>query len=156
MTSRQIELVQTSWEKCVPMADQAAAFFYGKLFELDPSLKPLFKTDIKEQGKKLMVMITAAVRGLDNLDKLVPVVEDLGRRHVSYGVKGEHYSTVGVALLWTLEQGLGEAFTPEVKEAWAATYGILSSTMQKAATTAALSSNNPQINPTKFAIKQTN
>jgi hemoglobin-like flavoprotein len=144
MTSRQIELVQTSWEKCVPMADQAAALFYGKLFELDPRLKPLFKTDIKEQGKKLMAMITAAVRGLDNLDKLVPVVEDLGRRHVSYGVKGEHYSTVGVALLWTLEQGLGEAFTLEVKEAWAATYGILSSKMQKAATTAALRPNNPK------------
>lgn len=139
MTSRQIELVQTSWEKCVPIADQAAALFYGKLFELDPTLKPLFKADIKEQGKKLMAMITAVVRGLDDLDRLVPVVEDLGRRHTGYGVKDEHYATVGTVLLWTLKECLGEAFTPEVKEAWAATYGILSYTMQKAATTAALS-----------------
>lgn len=136
MTPRQVELVQTTWEKCVPIADQAAALFYGKLFELDPALKPLFTTDIKEQGKKLMVMITAAVRGLSDLGKLVPVVEDLGRRHVGYGVKDEHYATVGTALLWTLEQGLGEAFTAEVKEAWATTYGILSATMQKAAAAA--------------------
>ncbi|HZI31321.1 MAG TPA: globin family protein [Candidatus Binatia bacterium] len=136
MTPRQVELVQTTWEKCMPIADQAAALFYGKLFELDPELKPLFKTDIKEQGKKLMVMITAAVRGLSDLGKLVPVVEDLGRRHVGYGVKDDHYATVGTALLWTLEQGLGDAFTAEVKEAWATTYGILSSTMQKAAVTA--------------------
>jgi len=136
MTPRQVELVQTTWEKCMPIADQAAALFYGKLFELDPELKPLFKTDIKEQGKKLMVIITAAVRGLSDLGKLVPVVEDLGRRHVGYGVKDDHYATVGTALLWTLEQGLGDAFTAEVKEAWATTYGILSSTMQKAAVTA--------------------
>lgn len=135
MTPRQIELVQTSWEKCVPIADQAAALFYGKLFELDPALKPLFTSDIKEQGKKLMTMITVAVRGLNDLRKLVPAVEDLGRRHVGYGVKDEHYATVGVALLWTLQQGLGDAFTFEVKEAWATTYGVLSSTMQKAAAT---------------------
>lgn len=133
ITPTQINLVQTTWEKCVPIADQAAVLFYGRLFELDPGLKPLFTSDIKEQGKKLMVMITAAVRGLNDLGKLVPVVEDLGRRHVAYGVKDEHYATVGAALLWTLEQGLGEAFTPEVKDAWATTYGILSSTMQKAA-----------------------
>jgi hemoglobin-like flavoprotein len=133
MTPRQVELVQTTWEKCIPIADQAAALFYGKLFELDPDLKPLFKTDIKEQGKKLMMMITAAVRGLSDLGKLVPVVEDLGRRHTGYGVKDEHYATVGMALLWTLEKGLGDAFTVEVKEAWATTYGVLSSTMQKAA-----------------------
>lgn len=133
MTPRQVELVQTSWEKCVPIADQAATLFYGKLFELDPALKPLFTSDIKEQGKKLMTMITVAVRGLNDLGKLVPAVEDLGRRHVGYGVKDEHYATVGVALLWTLEQGLGDAFTVEVKEAWATTYGVLSSTMQKAA-----------------------
>lgn len=135
MTPRQIELVQTSWQKCVPIADQAAALFYGKLFELDPGLKPLFTSDIKEQGKKLMTMITAAVRGLSDLGKLVPVVEDLGRRHVGYGVKDEHYATVGTALLWTLEQGLGDAFTAEVKEAWTTTYVILSTTMQKAAAT---------------------
>lgn len=133
MTPRQVELVQTSWEKCVPIADQAATLFYGKLFELDPALKPLFTSDIKEQGKKLMTMITVAVRGLSDLEKLVPAVQDLGRRHVAYGVKDEHYATVGTALLWTLEKGLGDAFTQEVKEAWAATYGVLATTMQKAA-----------------------
>jgi len=133
MTPNQIELVQTSWEKCVPIADQAAALFYGKLFELDPNLKPLFKTDIKEQGKKLMTMITAAVRGLNDLGKLVPAVEDLGRRHVGYGVEDAHYDTVGTALLWTLEQGLGPTFTPEVKAAWTETYTVLATTMKNAA-----------------------
>lgn len=133
MTPQQVELVQTTWEKCVPIADQAAALFYGKLFELDPSLKPLFKSDIKEQGKKLMQMITAAVRGLNDLNRLVPVVQDLGRRHVAYGVKDQHYDTVGAALLWTLEKGLGDAFTAEVKEAWTAVYNVLATTMKNAA-----------------------
>ncbi|HEX5221055.1 MAG TPA: globin family protein [Verrucomicrobiae bacterium] len=132
MTSKQVELVQTTWEKCVPIADQAATLFYGKLFELDPNLKPLFKSDMKEQGRKLMTMITVAVRGLGDLDKLVPAVRDLGRRHVGYGVKDEHYATVGSALLWTLEQGLGSAFTPEVKDAWATTYTVLADTMKNA------------------------
>ena len=133
MTPKDIELVQTTWEKCVPIADQAAALFYGKLFELDPNLKPLFKTDIKEQGRKLMTMITMAVRGLSDLGRLVPAVEDLGRRHVGYGVKDEHYATVGTALLWTLEQGLGGDFTAEVKAAWTKVYTVLATTMQKAA-----------------------
>jgi hemoglobin-like flavoprotein len=136
MTPKQIELVQTTWEKCVPIADQAAALFYGKLFELDPKLKPLFTSDIKEQGKKLMTMITMAVRGLNDLGRLVPAVEELGRRHVGYGVKDEHYATVGAALLWTLEQGLGSAFTPEVKEAWTEVYTVLATTMQKGASPA--------------------
>ncbi len=133
MTPTQVQLVQATWEKVVPIADTAASLFYGKLFELDPSLKPLFTSDIKEQGKKLMQMITVAVRGLNDLDKLVPAVQALGRRHVAYGVKDEHYATVGTALLWTLEKGLGDAFTPDVKEAWATVYGILADTMKKAA-----------------------
>ncbi len=133
MTPTQVELVQTTWEKVVPISETAAALFYGKLFELDPSLKPLFTSDIKEQGKKLMQMITVAVRGLNDLGKLVPAVQELGRRHVGYGVKDEHYATVGTALLWTLEKGLGDAFTPDVKEAWATVYGILADTMKKAA-----------------------
>jgi hemoglobin-like flavoprotein len=133
MTPTQVELVQATWEKVVPIADTAAALFYGKLFELDPSLKPLFTSDIKEQGKKLMQMITVAVRGLNDLEKLVPAVQALGRRHVAYGVKDEHYATVGTALLWTLEKGLGDAFTPDVKEAWATVYGVLADTMKKAA-----------------------
>ena len=137
MTPHQIQLVQTSWEKCVPIADQAAALFYGKLFELDPAVKPLFTSDIKEQGKKLMTMITVAVRGLRYLEKLVPAVRDLGKRHIAYGVQNQHYATVGSALLWTLGQGLGEEFTPEVKEAWATVYGVLAATMQEGAAAAA-------------------
>jgi hemoglobin-like flavoprotein len=133
MTPHQVELVQTTWEKVVPISEQAAALFYNRLFEIDPELKPMFKSDIKEQGRKLMQMITVAVRGLKDLGKLVPPVEDMGRRHVSYGVRSRDYETVGSALLWTLDKGLGDAFTPEVKEAWATVYGVLSTTMQKAA-----------------------
>ncbi len=133
MTSKQVELVQTTWAQVVPISETAASLFYNRLFELDPNLKPLFKADIKEQGKKLMTMINAAVRGLGDLGALVPVVENLGRRHVGYGVKDEHYSTVGTALLWTLEKGLGDGFTPEVKEAWTTVYTVLATTMQKAA-----------------------
>ena len=133
LTPKQIELVQGTWEQVVPISEQAAALFYGRLFELDPQLKPLFSTDIKEQGKKLMTMITAAVRGLNDLGKLVPVVQDLGRRHVGYGVTDSHYDTVGSALIWTLEKGLGPAFTPEVKEAWVAVYTVLATTMKDAA-----------------------
>jgi len=133
MTPRQVELVQTTWEKVVPISDQAAALFYGRLFELDPELKPMFKSDIREQGKKLMTMITVAVRGLGDLGKLVSAVEDLGRRHVGYGVRKQDYDTVAAALLWTLEQGLGPDFTPEVKAAWVETYTVLATTMQKAA-----------------------
>ena len=133
MTPQQKELVQSSWEKVVPISDTAASLFYGKLFELDPSLRPMFTSDIKEQGKKLMTMITVAVRGLDNLGALVPAVQALGRRHTGYGVKDEHYATVATALLWTLEQGLGPDFTPETKEAWVVVYTILADTMKGAA-----------------------
>lgn len=103
-------------------------YFYGRLFELDPSLRPMFKGDLTEQGRKLMQVITFAVRSLKNLDAIVPAVEALGIRHVAYGVKAEHYDTVGAALLWTLGQGLGDAFTPEVKDAWPAVYGLLAQT----------------------------
>ena len=133
MTPQQIELVQSSWAKVLPIADTAAELFYGKLFELDPSLKTLFTTDIKEQGRKLMQMINTAVSSLTKMEELVPAVQALGQRHVSYGVKDEHYAMVGTALLWTLEKGLGEAFTPPVKEAWTETYAVLATTMQTAA-----------------------
>ena len=133
MTPSQKELVKSSFAKVLPISDQAAELFYGRLFEIDPSLRPLFTTDMKEQGRKLMQMIAIAVRGLDDLGTLVPAVRDLGRRHVSYGVKDEHYETVGAALLWTLQQGLGDEFTPETKEAWVVVYGVLSSTMKEAA-----------------------
>ncbi|EDY82387.1 Globin, putative [Verrucomicrobiia bacterium DG1235] len=133
MTERQIELVQTSWNKCIPIADTAASIFYAKLFEIDPSLRPLFTSDIKEQGRKLMTMITTAVRGLNNLEGIVGAVQAMGKRHVGYGVKDEHYETVGTALIWTLGQGLGDAFTDETEEAWIATYTLLATTMKDAA-----------------------
>ena len=137
MTPKQIELVQSSWKRVTPIADTAAELFYGRLFSLDPALRPLFKGDIKEQGRKLMAMISAAVNGLTRLEAIVPAVQDLGRRHVKYGVKDAHYDTVASALIWTLGQGLGEAFTPEVKEAWVKAYGVLAKTMKDAAATAA-------------------
>lgn len=130
MTPEQIALVQGTWARVVPIKDTAADLFYGKLFELDPALRPLFKGDIKEQGRKLMVMIGLAVKGLDDLSALVPAVKDLGRRHAGYGVKAGDYTTVATALLWTLEKGLGDAFTPEVKAAWTETYMVLAKTMQ--------------------------
>jgi hemoglobin-like flavoprotein len=132
MTKETIALVQDSFEKVAPIADTAAALFYGKLFELDPSLKPMFHGDMKEQGRKLMSMIGLAVKGLTDLDKLVPAVEHLGRSHAGYGVQDSHYDTVGAALLWTLEQGLGSDFTPETKAAWAETYTLLATTMKNA------------------------
>lgn len=137
MTPEQALLVKTSWEKVVPISETAAELFYGKLFELDPSLKDLFKGDMKEQGEKLMKMINTAVSGLDKLEAIVPAVQQLGVRHVAYGVKDQHYDTVGAALLWTLETGLGEAFTDEVKDAWATVYGVLADTMKAAAADAA-------------------
>lgn len=131
MTPNQISLVQKSFD-IVP-AEIAADLFYARLFELDPSLRPLFKGDMKAQGRKLMDMIAVAVRGLNDLDTIVPAVQDLGVRHTGYGVTANHYETVGSALLWTLEKGLGEQFTDEVREAWTDAYILLSSTMIDAA-----------------------
>jgi hemoglobin-like flavoprotein len=133
MNNEQKLLVQKTFEMVAPIADVAAGLFYGRLFEVDPSLKPLFRGDIKDQGKKLMATLKVAVQSLERLDALVPVVQALGRRHLAYGVRDEHYDTVGAALLWTLEKGLGEAFTPEVKEAWGEVYGILAKVMKDAA-----------------------
>lgn len=133
LTLMQVELVQSSFAIIAPIADDAAALFYRRLFEIDPSLEPMFKGEMAEQRRKLMQMLTAAVKGLPRLDRLVPVVEDLGRRHAGYGVADEHYDTVGAALLWTLEKGLGTAFTPEVKEAWVTVYVLLATTMKNAA-----------------------
>ena len=130
LTTEQVALVQTSWAKCVPIADTAADLFYGKLFELDPELRPLFPADLADQKKKLMAMITAAVDGLTDLAALVPVVQDLGRRHaVYYKVTAPMFDTVGAALLDTLEKGLGETWDADHKEAWTLVYGVLSKTM---------------------------
>jgi len=133
ITAQQIKLVQGSFAKVEPIAGTAAELFYNKLFEMDPNVRSLFKGDMGEQGRKLMSMIKVAVKGLDNLEKLVPAVQDLGRRHVKYGVKDKHYGTVGTALIWTLEQGLKDAFTDDVRSSWTAVYGVLADTMMAAA-----------------------
>src|SRR5262245_58417517 len=135
MTPEQIGLVQKTWQLVLPIRDQAAQLFYERLFLVDPSLRRLFRDDLTDQRDKLMTMIGAAVNSLNNLELVVPAVQRLGERHVGYGVRSVDYATVGGALLWTLEQGLGKAFTPQVKDAWAAAYGILAVTMQEAART---------------------
>lgn len=129
MNAEQIGLVQNSFEKVRPISEAAAGLFYGRLFELDPTLRPLFTGDMKEQGRKLMQMLGFAVGSLNRLETIVPAVQEMGRRHVGYGVKDAHYATVGAALLWTLEQGLGADFTPECRAAWTETYQILAKTM---------------------------
>ena len=133
MTPQQIDLVQKSFGLVKPIAATAAELFYNRLFTLDPSLRPMFKGEMRQQGQMLMSMIGAAVGGLRNLSTLAPVVRQLGARHVRYGVRTEHYATVGGALVWTLEQGLGPKFTPEVREAWIAAYSLLADVMQMGA-----------------------
>ena len=130
MTPHQIDLVQQTFAEIKPIAPAAAELFYARLFMLDPALKPMFTGDMAKQGQMLMSVIGTAVMGLRNLEGLAPIVRKLGARHVAYGVKTEHYATVGAALLWTLQVGLKEKFTPEVKDAWAAAYGLLSDVMQ--------------------------
>ena len=137
LTPEQVTLVRETWAQVVPIADKAAELFYGKLFELDPALKPLFRGDMTEQGQKLTRMIGIAVDHLDKLEEIVPAVQDLGVRHLEYGVKNSHYDTVGEALLWTLGQGLGDAFTTEVMNAWTDVYTLLAGTMKDAAREAA-------------------
>jgi len=129
MQPETITLVQSSWNKVLPIAPQAAALFYQNLFAADPSLQALFKGNMEEQGKKLMQMIGAAVGKLNDLPTLVPILQNLGQRHAGYGVQDAHYQTVGGALLKTLEQGLGGDFTTEVRTAWTAVYGVIAETM---------------------------
>ena len=133
MTPEQIALVKGSWMKIIPIKDQAAALFYDRLFSIDPPLQKLFSGDMAEQGKKLMVTISTVVASLDKLELILPVVQQLGRSHVGYGVKDSDYDSVGSALLWALEQGIGDAFTAEVKQAWAEAYEMLATTMKAAA-----------------------
>lgn len=133
MTPAQKTLVQQSFARVAPISEQTAALFYGRLFELDPRLRSLFRGDMKEQGRKLMQMLVVAVNGLDRLEELVPAVQALGRRHLGYGVEDGHYETVGEALLWTLQQGLGDVFTADTRQAWAEVYGLLAATMRSAA-----------------------
>jgi hemoglobin-like flavoprotein len=133
MTEDDKQLVRDSWAKVIPISDKAAELFYNRLFDLDPSLRALFTSDMTEQGRKLMGMITIAVNGLDHLDEIIPAVRALGKRHSGYGVTDDHYDTVATALLWTLERGLGDAFTDDTRNAWIKTYTLLSTTMKEAA-----------------------
>jgi hemoglobin-like flavoprotein len=129
MTPQQIELVQTSFRKVVPIAGTAADLFYDRLFETAPEVRSMFPKDMKEQKAKLMGMLGTAVSNLHKLDEILPAVKALGERHKGYGVTAAHYAPVGAALLWTLEKGLGPDFTPEVKEAWTVTYTALAGVM---------------------------
>jgi len=135
MTPVQVSLVQESWQRVLPIKDEAAQLFYRRLFELNPQLQDLFKGDMAEQRRKLMAMIGAAVGSLDRPATLLPILRELGRKHMGYGVKTQDYETVGAALLWTLEQGLGAAFTADVRGAWSETYGLVATTMQSGAQT---------------------
>jgi hemoglobin-like flavoprotein len=133
MTPEQIDDIQSSFAKVAPIAPAAAALFYGRLFTIAPEVKPLFTGDIAEQGRKLMGTLAVVVNGLANLEAVVPVAQQLAVRHVGYGVKAEHYAPVGAALIWTLEQGLKDDFTPKVREAWMIAYNTLSGVMIAAA-----------------------
>ena len=134
MSPEQKALVKETWRKVAPMADTAARVFYDRLFEIDATARLLFKTtNLAEQRRKLIQALTMVVQGLDHLEALVPALADLGRRHAQYGVTAGHYDMVGAALLWTLEQGLGSGWTPEVKAAWSDAYALLADVMQAAA-----------------------
>jgi hemoglobin-like flavoprotein len=132
MTPDQIALVQTSFQKVVPIAGTAADLFYNRLFEIAPQTRPLFPTDLSEQKKKLMAMLATAVTNLHRLETILPAVKALGQRHKGYGVTVDHYTPVGAAVLWTLEQGLGPDFTPDTKTAWTAAYTALAGVMTEA------------------------
>lgn len=136
MTTDQIRHVQTSFALVEPIAGEAATLFYFNLFAADPSLRPLFRGDMASQGARLMQMIGSAVQLLSRPAALMPVLRQLGARHAGYGVQASHYATVGGALVQTLRQGLGEAFTPEVEAAWVALYGVVADTMQQGAAAA--------------------
>src|SRR6201992_1023906 len=129
MTPEQVTLVQQSFAKVAPISEQAAVLFYGRLFEVAPSVRALFPDDMTEQRKKLMATLAVVVNGLTNLEAVLPAASALAKRHVGYGAKPEHYPVVGSALLWTLEKGLGDAWTPELAGAWTAAYGTLSTYM---------------------------
>ncbi len=129
MTPKQIKLVQESFAKVAPISETAAALFYNRLFEMAPQVKAMFPADMTEQRKKLMATLAVVVNGLGNLESILPAASALATRHVSYGAKREHYPVVGAALLWTLEEGLGDGWTPELADAWTAAYGTLSGFM---------------------------
>jgi hemoglobin-like flavoprotein len=129
MTPKQIAQVQQSFAMVAPVADEAAALFYGRLFEIAPQLRPLFRGDMAEQGHKLMATLAVVVNGLTRLEAILPAASALARRHVDYGVRPDHYRPVGLALIWTLERSLGSQWTPDLAAAWTAAYTTLSDYM---------------------------
>ena len=129
MTPDQVKLVQDSFSKVAPISEQAAVIFYDRLFAVAPAVKAMFPSDMTEQRKKLMGTLAVVINGLGNLPSILPAASALAKRHVGYGAKPEHYPVVGGALLWTLEKGLGDAWTPDVAAAWTAAYGTLSGYM---------------------------
>jgi len=144
MTPNDVQLVQESLKSVRPIAAQAADLFYGRLFEVAPEVRPLFPEDLTEQKKKLMGMLGTVVANLHQVEKILPAAQDLGRRHVGYGVKAAYYKPVGEALIWTLDKGLGEAFTPTIRAAWVAAYTTLAGVMQEAAAAAAAAAPAPK------------
>jgi len=134
MTPDQTRIVQSTWKQVVPIADTAATLFYDRLFEIDPTTRPLFRAEtLPEQKRKLVTMLNTVVTGLHEPEKIVPAAQALARRHVGYGVAAAQYDSVGAALLWTLGQGLGDAWTPEAEGAWTAAYTLLAGVMRDAA-----------------------
>ncbi|HEY2533899.1 MAG TPA: globin family protein [Xanthobacteraceae bacterium] len=129
MTPDQVKTVQDSFAKVAPISEQAAALFYDRLFAIAPAVRPLFKGDMEEQGRKLMATLAVVVNGLSNLETMLPTASTLAKRHADYGVQAADYTCVGEALLWTLERGLGEQWTPQLAAAWSAAYGTLSEFM---------------------------
>lgn len=133
VTPKQIDLVQASWVMVLPIKDSVANLFYGKIFDLDPGLQTLFRGDMKVQGRKLISFIGLAISSLGRVDNIIPGLRELGRKHLDYGVKDSDYDTFGAALIWALEQGLGEAFSVDVRNAWIQTYELLAGVMKDAA-----------------------
>lgn len=133
MTEDQVAAVQRSFAEVAPVADAAAKLFYARLFEIAPQVRPLFRGDMENQGRKLMATLSVVVHGLRDLDAIVPVAQTLAVRHIAYGVRADHYEAVGNALLWTLREGLGDTFDAETHAAWAAAYTLLSGVMIDAA-----------------------
>jgi hemoglobin-like flavoprotein len=133
MTPTQIQLVRDSWQALLAQREAVAALFYEHLFALAPQVRPLFKRDMRTQGAMLMATLVAVVDSLDRLPEVLPVARQLAIRHVAWGVKAAHYDSVGAALLATLEKGLGDAFTPALKQAWAEAYASLAAAMKEAA-----------------------
>jgi hemoglobin-like flavoprotein len=129
MTPDQVKLVQQSFSQVAPISDQAATLFYDRLFEVAPQVRSMFPAEMTEQKKKLMATLAVVVNGLTDLPSILPAASALAKRHVAYGAKPDHYPVVGAALLWTLEKGLGQGWTPDVATAWTAAYGTLSGFM---------------------------